>query len=373
MTQPATSHAAAASRSLAELAEICGGRVAGAGDAERAIVGVRTLEAAGPDDLSFLASARYLDAARSSRAGVLLLSPEHEDEFSSRPLLVSDDPYRALARLLSALFPVSRPRPGVHATAVVGEGCDIAESAVIGPYCVLGDDVVVAEDAWLEGLVSVGSRCFIGRGTVLHSQVVLYAGVSLGEACEVHSGTVLGADGFGFATEGDLPMKLPQVGHVRVGDRVEIGANSAVDRATLEDTVIGDDTKIDNLVQIGHNVEIGPGSILCGQSGVAGSAKLGRQVVLAGQAGVAGHLRVGDGVRVGAAAAVLGSVSDGQDVCGVPAIPMAQWRRSAAAYAKLSELRRRVARLERELENLVDEERSRASASDEQEESDDVG
>ncbi|REJ77113.1 MAG: UDP-3-O-(3-hydroxymyristoyl)glucosamine N-acyltransferase [Acidobacteria bacterium] len=351
MAAAAAASAGGSRASLDELAAVCGAAVVG--DGARRISRVRTLDAADAADLSFLTSGSYLEAARRSRAGALLVGPAHRGEFGDRDLLVADDPYLALASILGWLHPLARPAAGVHPTAVVGERCEIAASATVGPYCVLGDDVEVGERVWLESHVDVGSRCVIGEDAWLHPQVVLYPGTVLGQSVEVHSGVVLGADGFGFASEGARPVKLPQVGRVRLGDRVEIGANSAIDRATLEDTVVGEDTKIDNLVQVGHNVQIGAGSILCGQAGIAGSARLGRGVVLAGQSGVGGHLEVGDGVRVGAAAAVLGSVAAGETVCGVPAIPMSRWRRSAAVYARLDELRKRVGALQREVDRLV--------------------
>jgi UDP-3-O-[3-hydroxymyristoyl] glucosamine N-acyltransferase len=193
----------------------------------------------------------------------------------------------------------------------------------------------------------VGRGSSVGAGAVLHPHVVLYPGVELGERAVVHAGSVLGADGFGYATERGAHLKIPQVGGVEIGADVEIGALSAVDRATLDATVIGAGTKIDNLVQVGHNVRVGRNSILCGQVGIAGSAELGDGVVLGGQAGVAGHLALGDGAQVASKSAVYEGVAAGEVVAGIPAVPIGRWRRRQALAARLEEIWRRLRALER--------------------------
>jgi len=197
--------------------------------------------------------------------------------------------------------------------------------------------------------VVVGRRCHIGKGTVIYPQVSIYDDTLIGERVIIHSGTVIGADGFGFADHDGSRVKLPQVGRVVLEDDVEIGANSAVDRATLEETRIGAGSKLDNLVQVGHNVRIGRGAILCGQAGVSGSARLGDRVIMAGQSGVAGHLELGDDARVAGKSAVFKSVAAGEMVAGSPAVAAAKWRRQAAGLARLEELRRRLTQVEKEL------------------------
>jgi len=328
---------------LGRIAERVAGEVCG--DPQRVIEGIRTLDEAGPRDLSFLTGSRYLDAARRSAAGAILVAERRADLAGDQ--VVVADPARALARLLEELYAEPVPAPGVHATAVVGPDCRIDPGAHVGPYVVLGRGVEIGAGAVLHAHVVVGDDCRIGDGARLHPHVVLYRRSRIGAGSVVHAGAVLGADGFGYTSESDGPRKVPQVGDVEIGAEVEIGANSTVDRALLGSTRVGDGTKIDNLVQVGHNVAIGRGAILCGQAGVAGSARLGDGVVLGGQVGVAGHLEVGAGVRAAAKSAVYSSVEAGQTVAGIPAVPIGLWRRQQALVRRLAELWRRLRSLER--------------------------
>lgn len=337
---------------LAELAELIGGRVSG--DPERTVEAVRSLEDAGPADLSFVGEAKRLGEARASRAGALLVAPELAGELS-RDLLVADDPRYALALLLARFHPPEPAVPGVHPTAVVAAGCAVDPSATVGPYAVLGEETVVAARAQVGAHVVVGRRCVVGEGAVLHPHAVLYDGTELGAGTVVHAGAVLGADGFGYATHGGAHHKVPQVGRVVLEAGVEVGANAAIDRATLGETRIGAGTKIDNLVQIGHNVRVGRHSILCGQAGVAGSARLGDHVVLAGQAGVSGHIELGDRAQVAAKSAALSSVAADAKVAGIPAIDLRRWRRQAVLLSRLEEISRRLRAVERRLGGADDE------------------
>jgi UDP-3-O-[3-hydroxymyristoyl] glucosamine N-acyltransferase len=332
---------------LGDLAAEVGGELRG--DPERRVQGLRPLDSAGPEHISFFTHPRYRPQAEASRAAALLVDAENAAGLT-RDLIVCRDPYRAVARLLQRLHPRPARPGGVHPTAVIGRECEIAASAHIGAYAVLGDRVRVGDGAVLEAHVVVGDGCTIGPGAVLYPKVVLYDRTEVGESCVLHAGAVLGSDGFGFAAEEGRQIKVPQLGIVKLGREVEIGANSTVDRATFEATTIGDFTKIDNLVQVGHNVQIGRGCILCGQVGISGSTRLGDGVVFAGQAGAANHLDIGDGVRVAAQTAVLSSVESGVAVGGTPAVPLSEWRRQVAALRRLPELLRRLARLERRLD-----------------------
>jgi UDP-3-O-[3-hydroxymyristoyl] glucosamine N-acyltransferase len=327
---------------LGELAALVEGRVRG--NPQRRVQAIRSLAAAGPDDLSFLTSAAYREEARESRAGALLVG--REEAALPQDLLVCADPGWGLAELLRRFHVPAAPASGVHPTAVVGAGCAVDPTASLGPFVVVGEGSRIDAGAVLHAGVVVGRDCRIGVGTVLHPRVVLYDGTELGARVTVHAGTVLGADGFGYAPHGGALVKVPQVGRVVVEDDVEIGANSAVDRATLEETRIGAGSKLDNLVQVGHNVRLGKGCVICGQAGIAGSARLGSGVVLAGQAGVSGHLDIGDGAQVAAKSAVLQSVPAGAKVAGIPAVALAEWRRQASRLTRLGELFRRVRRLE---------------------------
>lgn len=345
MAQPAKS-----ARRLAELAEHVQGRIEG--DPEREVGGVRTLDMAGPHDLSFLNHARYRQQAEASRAGVLMLTPALRSllpETSERSYLLVEDPSFALARLLGLFHPEERREPGVHPTAVVEEGCQVDSSAYVGPYAVICAGSRIGAGAQIHAHAVVGRRCSIGEEAVLYPHAVLYDGTELGPRARVHAGAVLGADGFGYATHQGVHHKVPQVGRVVIGADVEVGALAAIDRATLGETRIGEGSKIDNLVQVGHNVQTGKHCILCGQAGIAGSTQLGNYVVLAGQAGVAGHLQLGDGVQVAAKSAALTSTEAGRKLAGIPAVELKKWRRQTVQVARLEEMNRRLRDLERRL------------------------
>lgn len=343
---------------LADLAERIGARLVGDGNA--VVHGVANLRQAGPEELSFLVSPRFRREAEASRAGALLTGPWAEDLATSSEgepgpsLLLIDDPELALNRALDLLYPTPAPEPGVHPTAVVDATARVADDAHVGPYAVVGAETEIGPGAVIEAHVVVGRRCVLGAGCVLRAHVVLYDGTVLGERVEVHAGTVLGADGFGYVSRPDGHHKVPQVGRVVIEDDVEIGALSAVDRAKVGTTRVGAGSKIDNLVQVGHNVEIGRRSILCGQAGIAGSSRLGEWVVLAGQAGVGGHIELGDRVQVGAASAAVRPVPEGTVVSAtVPAMEIRRWRRQAALLGRLDELYRRLRRLEERMAEPV--------------------
>jgi UDP-3-O-[3-hydroxymyristoyl] glucosamine N-acyltransferase len=334
---------------LAELAELVGGRVEG--DPERAVEAIRSLESAGPRDLSFLKDPRYRGQAAASAAGALLVGASLADAPTlGRDLLIADDPSWALARLLAHFHPAERRPPGVHPTAILEPGCTVDPAAHVGPYAVIGAGSRIAAGAAVLAFVAVGRGCGVGEGVVLHPHAVLYDGTEVGAGSIVHAGAVLGADGFGYATHGGAHHKVPQVGRVVLEGDVEVGANSTIDRATLGETRIGAGTRIDNLVQVGHNVEVGRHCILCGQAGIAGSARLGSYVVLAGQSGVAGHIELGDGAQVAAKSAALASVEPRTAVAGIPAIEMRKWRRQTVLLSRLDEIVRRLRAVEKRME-----------------------
>lgn len=330
---------------VGELASLLGARLAG--DPEVDILGVAPLDRATALDLSFLSNPKYRDAARSSSAGALLVA-EGED-LPGRTLLVCADPYLAFAR---ALRHFHRPRPfpaGVHPTAVVGEDCRIDPSAHLGPYVVLGDGSSVGARTVIEAGCAIGRGCSLGEGCHLHPRVVLYDETSLGRGVILHSGVVLGSDGFGYAHEGGHQVKIPQVGRVVVEDDVEIGANTAVDRGAMEETRLGSGTKIDNLVQVAHNVTVGPDCILVAQVGISGSTRLGRGVIMAGQSGAVGHITIGDGARIGAKSAVTKDVPRGGFVTGHPAQEHRLWLRERALAGRLDDFLHRIRRLEKKI------------------------
>lgn len=352
---------------LAELAERLDARLVGSAGEGEALEGVRALGDAGPKDLSFLHKGAYRDAAEASSAAALIVPEALVGEDRplgtdgadlGRPLLVARSSQLALARAIELFHPEPRPAAGVHETAVVEAGCELHPSASVGPYAVLGEGCRLGPRVIIDAHAVLGPGCTVGADSRVRPGAVLYAGTVLGERVQIHSGAVLGADGFGYATVDGVHHKVPQVGRVVVADDVEVGANSAVDRALLEETRIGRGTKIDNLVQVGHNVQTGQGCILCGQSGVAGSTVLGDYVVLGGQAGLVDHLTLGTGVQIAAKAAVFsdieGASAGARPMGGIPAIDLAEYRRQAATARRLPEMARRLKRLEKRLAELED-------------------
>lgn len=327
---------------LAQLAEMVDGEVVG--NPDRVVESVRTLEAAGPQDLSFVTNSKYRRAAAASEAGVLLTASVIEGV--DKDYLLADEPYYALAQLMEVLYPREELAPGIHETAIVESGAEVDSTAAVGPYTVVGQGARIDPGVQLYPHVVVGHDCRIGRDSVLHPRVVLYAGSVLGARCILHAGVVVGSDGFGYALHDDTHVKLQHGGRVIVEDDVEIGSNSTVDRGLLGETRIGAGSKIDNLVQVAHNVRLGQGCLLISQSGIAGSSRLGAGVVLAGQAGVAGHLELGDGVQVAAKTAVFRSVEPGRTIAGIPAVDVGAWRRQQALVARLGELKKRLEKLE---------------------------
>jgi UDP-3-O-[3-hydroxymyristoyl] glucosamine N-acyltransferase len=269
-----------------------------------------------------------------------------------RPALRTPNPHLALARALSIFHPEPVSVPGIHSTAVTAADARVASDACVGPLCVLGPGTEVGPGTILEAQVAVGARVRIGAGCRIHPHVTLRDDVVLGDRVIIHSGAVIGADGFGYARDGHRYVKIPQVGRVVIEDDVEIGANVCIDRATLDETRIGRGTKIDNLVQIGHNVRIGADTAIVAQTGISGSVRVGSRVTLAGQVGVVDHVEIGDDVTVGAQAGVTKDVPPQATVLGAPAVPHTEFKRQLAALARLPELRKTLRALEERLAAL---------------------
>ncbi len=326
---------------VAEVAAACGGRVVGGGDGK--LTGVRALESAGPESLSFVTDAKALKRASASRAGAFLARTA--SDLPGRTVIEVADPQQALISVLRLFHPRRSARPGIHPTAAVDPSASVDPSAEIGPYAVIGAGSRIEADAVIEAHTVVGAGCRVGTGSWLHPHVVLYDRIALGERVEIHSGAVLGADGFGYATTARGLVKIPQVGTVAVGDDVEIGANTCVDRAALETTTLGAGTKVDNLVQIGHNVIVGRHDVICAQVGIAGSAVLQDGVVLGGQVGVAGHLTVGAGAQVQAQSGIASDVPARQALFGTPAFGYRDYQKSWIELRRLPETARLVRRL----------------------------
>ena len=339
-------------RRLSELAELGGGRVQG--DPERLIDGIATLSEAGETDISFVIPT-YRERAPASSAGAFLVGEEMAN--LEGDLLIAPSPRHALARLIDEFHPPpERPAASVHPTAALDPEASVDRSATVGAFAVVGAGSRVEAGAVLHPHVVVGRECRVGSDAVLHPHVVLYDHTEVGARAIVHAGVVLGADGYGFASDRNGHVKLRHVGRTVVESDAEIGANTTVDRALLSETRIGAGTKIDNLVQVGHNARIGRNCLLVSQAGVSGSTRLGEGVVLAGQSGVAGHLEIGDGARVVAKSAVFKSVDSGRTVAGIPAVDAGRWRRTQALLNRLDEMSKRLREIERRLEREHEEE-----------------
>jgi UDP-3-O-[3-hydroxymyristoyl] glucosamine N-acyltransferase len=328
---------AAVPLTAAAIAELVGGRLDGDGSAVASEVG--PLDRAGADSLSFLIGSRYLDDFARSAAGVVLV-PEGAALPAAGPRnrIAVPDPQRALARVLSALFPAEQPAPGIDPTARIGRGCEIGEAVAIGPNVVLHDGVRLGDRVFLASGVHLGYGVEIGPDSSLDSHVVCYPGTRLGARVVVKAGAVIGGTGFGYLSDRTGHHLIPHVGGCLIGDDVHVGANNTIDRGSVGDTVIGAGTRLDNQVHIGHNARVGERCLFMGGVVVAGSARIGNDVVLAGHSAIGGHFRVGDRARVGAKSGVISEVPAGTDVSGFPARPHREFLRAQAALFRLAPL-----------------------------------
>ncbi len=331
--------------SAAEIAKIIGGEVVG--DPAILLKGFAPADRAKEGDLTFAENENYFARAEQSAASAVIV----EGNFTSdkKVLIRVPNARIAFARVLPLFFPEPTFAPGVHPTAIVAASAQIDSTAHIGPYCVVGDKARVGARSVLQGGDYVGANCQLAEEINLFPNVTVYPGTEVGNRVRIHSGSVIGADGFGYVPDNGMHRKIPQIGNVIIHDDVEIGANVTIDRGALGPTVIGKGTKIDNLVQIAHNVILGEHCLVVSQTGIAGSTKLGSYVVLAGQVGIAGHLKIGNRVQVAAQSGVMHDIPDGQKWIWTPAQPDRQAKRQMIAMHQLPDLLRRVSELEKKL------------------------
>lgn len=332
-----------------EIADLLGGAVVGDGTVH--IHGLNGLREAGETDLAFLADSRYERYLATSRAAAVLVGPGVQ--CNGKTLIHVDNPRLAMFLLLKRIeAETAAPLGGIHPTAVISPTAELGNAVTVGPYAVIGDDSVVGDGATIGAHSYVGRACRIGAETLLNPRVTVYDRVVIGARCILHSGAVIGADGFGFAEQDGVLVKIPQVGAVIIGDDVEIGSNSCIDRATMGATVIGDGSKIDNLVQIGHNVQLGRNCVVCGNAGIAGSTVLSDHVIIGAGAGINGHIEIGERARVAAFSGVTKSVPAGTTFFGYPAVEADRNRRMQAALRQLPDTQRRVKSLEQRIAQL---------------------
>lgn len=327
------------------------------GDETLRVNRLASLTAAGPDDLSFLTSAPFKGQAESTRAGVVLVGQALVDSLPSHcAVVVVPDAYATYAHIAGWIAQwregLESPAPGIHPTATVSPDARIGEGAAIGPACVVDADAHIGAGARIGPGCVIGRGARIGAGTRLVAQVTVYAGCEIGARGLVHASTVIGSDGFGFAPEAGQWVKIPQLGRVVIGDDVEIGSNCSIDRGALDDTVIGNGTKLDNLVQIGHNVRIGDHTVLAGCVGVSGSAVIGNRCRLGGGVGIVGHLQICDDVTLTGMTMVTRSITTpGTYSSSFPMMEHTAWERAAATVRQLPELRQRLRKLEKLMGN----------------------
>jgi UDP-3-O-[3-hydroxymyristoyl] glucosamine N-acyltransferase len=328
----------------AEIAKHLEGEVVG--NATATLNGFAPADSAKPGDLTFAENEDFFARAENSAATAIIA----EKRFTSaKKILIRVTNARiAFAKALALFFPERAFAGGIHPTAVVAPGAIIDSTAHIGPHCVIGERVRIGARTVLQGGNFIGEDSRLGEDVNLFPNVTVYPRTEIGRRVRIHANTVIGSDGFGYVQDGGIHRKVPQIGNVLIGDDVEIGAGVMIDRGALGSTVIGQGTKIDNLVQIAHNVEIGAGCLLISQVGIAGSTKLGDYVVLAGQTGVAGHLKIGNQVTVTAKSGVMHNIPDGEKWFGIPAQPDKQGKRQLIAIQHLPDLLRRMAKLEKE-------------------------
>ncbi|MBW2595249.1 MAG: UDP-3-O-(3-hydroxymyristoyl)glucosamine N-acyltransferase [Deltaproteobacteria bacterium] len=342
-------------KQLREIAEYVGGTVVG--DADVFVCNVRGIDEAGEGDLTFISNPKYRSRLEETRASAILVSPGITNP--DKNLIVTEDPYSAMAMVLELIYPEENIPAGISGDAFIEVGAEIGEDVAIYPGVYIGRRARIERGAVLYPGVFVGNDAAVGESSVLYPNVVVYRGCRIGKRVTLHAGVIIGADGFGFANPGADNRKIPQVGIVQIDDDVEVGANTTIDRGTLGKTWIKKGVKIDNLVQIAHNVVIGENSIIVAQVGISGSTKLGESVILGGQAGLIGHITIGDNVMVAAQSGVHEDVAPGQIVSGSPNMPHTNWLRTQACLPRLPEMRKTVNSLLKRIEKLEEEVKSK--------------
>jgi UDP-3-O-[3-hydroxymyristoyl] glucosamine N-acyltransferase len=338
------------SYSLSDIAAKLGGRVLGDGGVH--VSQIATLEHARPDQISFLTNSKYRSQLDTTKAGAVILS-EADQDATGLPRIISDNPYAYFARVSALLNPGPEIKPGIRPGAVIGAGAKIAETASIAATAVIGAGAVIGDFSVIGEGCCIGENTAIGSHARLYPRVVIYHDCVIGDNLIAHSGVVIGSDGFGIAMDQGRWIKIPQIGRVVIGNDVEIGANTTIDRGALDDTVIEDGVKLDNLIQVAHNVRIGAHTAIAGCAGIAGSTTIGRHCMIGGGVGISGHLQIGDHVEIAGFTLIARSIREpGSYSSAIPGIRTEDWRRNAVQLRHLDDLVKRVKALEKELESL---------------------
>jgi len=335
--------------SLAEIAELVQGDLEG--ESSVAIHGVAKIEEAGTGEISFISNPKYAKYIETTNASAVIVSQDFPD--TAKPIIRTQNPYISFLTVLKIFHPTYESiAEGIHPSAIIDETVQIGENAKIGSCVVIDRNCKIGNNATIHHGVVIGREVTIGDNTIIYANVVLREQVRIGNNVIIHSGTVIGSDGFGFAREGQQYHKIPQVGSVIIEDDVEVGANCTIDRATLGDTIIHKGVKLDNLIQVAHNVEIGENTVIAAQTGISGSTKIGKNVMIGGQVGFVGHIEIGDNTTIGAQSGVSKSLSPNSVYFGYPARPIMQAKREEAALRKLPDLLKKISELEAKLNNI---------------------
>ncbi|AIZ33805.1 UDP-3-O-(3-hydroxymyristoyl)glucosamine N-acyltransferase [Pseudomonas sp. K1(2024)] len=336
---------------LGQLADTLGATLSG--PESLAITGLATLQEAGPGQLSFLANRQYRKFLDESQAAAVLITAEDAEGFTGNAVIVPD-PYLAYARISHLFDPKPKAVAGIHPSAVVAEDAQVDESASVGAFAVIESGARIAANVTIGAHCFVGARCVIGEGGWLAPRVTLYHDVTIGKRVVIQSGAVIGGEGFGFATEKGIWQKIAQIGGVTLGDDVEIGVNTAVDRGALSDTRIGNGVKLDNQIQIAHNVQVGDHTAMAACVGISGSTRIGKHCMIAGGVGMVGHIDVCDNVFVSGMTMVTRSITEpGGYSSGTAMQPLAEWRKSAARIRQLDDMSKRLQQLEKRVDTVT--------------------
>lgn len=343
----------ASSFQLSEIAARLGGRVLG--DASVRIAQIATLDSAQPDQISFLTNSKYRAQLAETKAGALILS-EADADATELPRIISDNPYAYFAKVSAMLNPLPEVRPGIHPSAVIGAGAQVDATASVAATAVIGEGAKIGAHSVIGEGCSIGENVVIGSHARLYPRVVIYHDCVIGDNLIAHSGVVIGGDGFGIAMDNGHWVKIPQIGRVVIGNDVEIGANTTIDRGALSDTVIEEGVKLDNQIQIAHNVRIGAHTAIAGCVGIAGSATIGKYCRIGGSAGILGHLQIADNVEIASFTLVGKSIREAGSYAGIfPFAKAEDWRKNSVHLRHLDELAGRIKALEKQLKVLSDE------------------
>ncbi len=340
--------------SAKQIADVLNGKIEG--NADVTVNDFSKIEEGKPGTLTFLANLKYVNYIYETAASIALVNDDFvpEKELPSTLTLIRvPNAYAALAALMGMANQAKEKKQGIHAMAFISASAEVSsESCHIGAFAYIGENARIGHNVIIYPHVYVGDNVIIGDDTILYPGVKIYEKCRVGNRCIIHAGAVIGSDGFGFAPDGDTFKKIPQLGNVVIEDDVEIGANTTIDRAVMDATIIRAGVKLDNLIQIAHNVEIGENTVMAAQVGISGSTKVGRNCMFGGQVGLGGHIKIGDRVNLGAQSGVISPIEDGKNLIGSPAIPVKDFFRSSIIYQKLPEMYKTITQLQKEIEEL---------------------